>query len=242
MTPKDPKTASDQNFLNTPKEPPAKDLFTQVSSKSIESCRRRSVLGIFEQRLQMTPRWPLTPNSWTPLLSPHLMIIISKYHENRSRHIREEAFFSNCGRIDRYTDRYTDRQRYAISSLHPIGAWAKNWIVLHRMWWLLYIFLNYISWQAMKGKSKFNDRCPGAGPKKFCPSLFLCILKLTDKKQLPYPKIKWINPTRPWMHPMLCSHTCRCLECNCTKIMHARYFCVFLLSIVNWSRLDAACA
>ena len=37
----------------------------------------------------------------------------------------------------------------------------------------------------MKGKSKFNDRCPGAGPKKFCPSLFLCILKLTNKKQLP---------------------------------------------------------
>ena len=29
VTPKDPKTAFDQNFLNTPKEPLAKDLFTQ---------------------------------------------------------------------------------------------------------------------------------------------------------------------------------------------------------------------
>ena len=49
---------------------------------------------------QMTPRCPLTPNSWTPLLSPHLMIIVSKYHENPARHIREEAF-SNCGQIHR---------------------------------------------------------------------------------------------------------------------------------------------
>ena len=101
-TPKDPKTASDQNFLNTPKEPLAKDLFTQVSSKSIELCRRRSVLSIFEQLLKTTPRWPLTPNSWTPLLSPHphLLITVSKYHENPSRRIREEAF-SNTERTDR---------------------------------------------------------------------------------------------------------------------------------------------
>ena len=103
VTPNDPKMTSDQKFLNTPKEPPVKDLFTQVSSWSIESCWRRSVLSVFEQWPQMTPRWPLTPNSWTPLLSPppHLMIIVSKYHKNPSRPIRKEAFFSNCGRIHR---------------------------------------------------------------------------------------------------------------------------------------------
>ena len=50
--------------------PRISSVFTQVSSKSIDSCRRRSVLSIFEQWPQMTPRWPLTPNSWTPLLSP----------------------------------------------------------------------------------------------------------------------------------------------------------------------------
>ena len=93
VTPNDPKMTSDQKFLNTPKEPPAKDLFTQVSSKSIESCRRRRVLCIFKQWPQMTPRWPLTPKSWTPLMSPHLMIIVSKYHKNLSRHIWEETFF-----------------------------------------------------------------------------------------------------------------------------------------------------
>ena len=107
VTPNDPKMTSDQKFLNIPKESLAKDFFTQVSSKSIESCRWQSVLSVFEQWHQMTPRWPLTQNSWTPLLLPHLMIIVSKYHENWSRHIRKEAF-SNCERIDRYRDKYTD--------------------------------------------------------------------------------------------------------------------------------------
>ena len=33
---------------------------------------------------KMTPRWPLTPNSWTPVLfppPPNLMIIVSKYYK-----------------------------------------------------------------------------------------------------------------------------------------------------------------
>ena len=59
----------------------------------------------------------------------------------------------------------------------------------------------------MKGKSKFNDRCPGAGPKKICPSLFLCILKLTNKKQLPENQTN--QPYGTWMHPTLPSHTCK---------------------------------
>ena len=103
-TAKDPKRASDQNFLNTPKEPPAKDLFTQVSSKSIESCRWRSVLSIFEKRLQMTPRWPLTPNSWTPpIVSPpddHYIQVSWKSIKAYSR----RSIFSNCGRIDTQID------------------------------------------------------------------------------------------------------------------------------------------
>ena len=49
VTLNDPKMTSDQKLLNALKEPLAKDLFTQVSSKSIESCRRRSDLSIFEQ-------------------------------------------------------------------------------------------------------------------------------------------------------------------------------------------------
>ena len=60
---------------------------------------------------KMTPRWPLTPNSWTHLLPPppHLMITVSKYYKNPSRHIREEAFY-DFGHTDRYT--------HAISSLN----------------------------------------------------------------------------------------------------------------------------
>ena len=72
VTPNDPKMTSDQKFLNTPKEPLAKDLFTQVSSKSIESCRWRSVLSVFEQWPQMTlddlwpqiPEHPYCPITW----------------------------------------------------------------------------------------------------------------------------------------------------------------------------------
>ena len=54
----------------------------------------RSILRVFEQWPQMTPRWTLTPNSWTPLLSPtwwSLCPIIMKIHQD----IWEEAF-SNC--------------------------------------------------------------------------------------------------------------------------------------------------
>ena len=43
---------------NTPKKLLAEDLFTHVSSKSIELCRRRKFNHIL---LQMTPSWPLTP-------------------------------------------------------------------------------------------------------------------------------------------------------------------------------------
>ena len=105
VTPNDPKMTSDQKFLNTPKEPLAKDLFTQVSSKYIESCRWRSVLSVFEQWPQMTPRWPLTPNSWTPLLSPtwwSLCPSITKIHQE----IFEKKHFLI---VDGYTDRQIDR-------------------------------------------------------------------------------------------------------------------------------------
>ena len=105
MTPNDPKMTSDQKFLNTPKEPPAKDLFTQVSSKSIVSCSRRSVLSVFEQWPQMTPRWPLTPNFWVPILFPppddHCVQVSRKSTETYSR--RSISFLI----VDGYTDRYT---------------------------------------------------------------------------------------------------------------------------------------
>ena len=51
VTCNDPKMTFEQKFQNTLKEPPANDLFTQVSSKSIELCRR-IFLNIFDQ-------WPL---------------------------------------------------------------------------------------------------------------------------------------------------------------------------------------
>ena len=63
---------------------------------------------------KMTPRWPVTPNSWIPLLSPpptNLMIIVMKYSKNPSRHIREEAFY-DFGHTDRYT--------HVISSLNSL--------------------------------------------------------------------------------------------------------------------------
>ena len=98
----------------------------------------------------------------------------------------------------------------------------------------------------MKGKSKFNDRCPGA----ICPSLFLCILKLTNKKQLPENQMN--QPYGTWMHPTLPSHTCkvsgvqlskhnaralllRILNINCQPdpdwLQHAR-------SIILWTVLE----
>ena len=89
----------------------------------------------------------------------------------------------------------------------------KNWIVLHRMWWLLYI-----------------DRCPGAGPKKICPSLFLCILKLTNKKQLPENQMNQPYGTvGTWMHPTLPSYTCKVSGVQLYK-NNAR---VLLLRILN---------
>ena len=100
VTPNNPKMTFNKKFLNTLKEPLAKDLVTQVSSKSIELCRWRSVLSVFELWSQMTPRWPLTPNSWTPLMSLYPMIVVSKYHKNPSRHTWEKAFW-NRGWIDR---------------------------------------------------------------------------------------------------------------------------------------------
>ena len=63
---------------------------------------------------KMTPRWPLTPNSWKPVLSPpppNLMIIVTKYYKNPSWHIREEVFY-DFGHTDRYT--------HAISSLNSL--------------------------------------------------------------------------------------------------------------------------
>ena len=67
---------------------------------------------------KMTPRWPLTPNSWIPIVPPpppptttNLMIIVSKYSKNPSRHIREEAF---------YDFGHTDRYMHAISSLNSL--------------------------------------------------------------------------------------------------------------------------
>ena len=84
---------------------------------------------------KMTPRWPLTPNSWTPVLSPHppnLMIIVSKYYKNPSRHIREEAFY-DFGHTDRYT--------HAISSLNSLSPFAlpppKFWCWCHHCYYLL---------------------------------------------------------------------------------------------------------
>ena len=91
-------------FLNTPKGPLPKDLFTPVSSKSIESCSRRSVLSIFEQWLQMIPRWPLTPNFWTPLLFPHLMITVSKYYDDQRTFEKKHFLIVNW-----YTDPQIDR-------------------------------------------------------------------------------------------------------------------------------------
>ena len=81
------------------KEPMAKDLFTQVSSKSIESCRRKRFLSVFEQRSQMTPRWPSTPNLWTPLLSPTWWLLCPSIMRIISVHIQKA--FSNCEQIDR---------------------------------------------------------------------------------------------------------------------------------------------
>ena len=49
VTPNDPKLASDQKFLNTIKEPLAKDLFNHVSLKSTELGSGRSVLSVLEQ-------------------------------------------------------------------------------------------------------------------------------------------------------------------------------------------------
>ena len=49
VTPNDQQVAFHQKFVNTPKGPLAKDLFTQVSSKSVEFCTRRSVLSVFKQ-------------------------------------------------------------------------------------------------------------------------------------------------------------------------------------------------
>ena len=64
--PNDPKMTSDQKLLNTLKEPLAKNLFTQISSKSIELCRRKSILSIFE-RPQITPRWHPYCSLWWSL-------------------------------------------------------------------------------------------------------------------------------------------------------------------------------
>ena len=80
--PNDPKMTSDQKLLNTLKEPLAKNLFTQVSSKSIELCRQKSILSIFEWP-KITPRRPSTANSWHPYCSPwwSLYPSITKIHQ-----------------------------------------------------------------------------------------------------------------------------------------------------------------
>ena len=85
------KSTCNQNFLSTPKEPLAKDLFTQISSKSIKLCRWRSVLSISEQQLQIEwplddlwpqiPEHPYSPEKWL-----HNWIC---YPSNRSKQIQE---------------------------------------------------------------------------------------------------------------------------------------------------------
>ena len=83
---------------------------------------------------KMTPRWPLTPNFWTPLLPPppNLMITVSKYYKNPWRHIREEAS---------YDFRHTDRYTHAISSLNslfpPFALPPKFWCWCHHCYYLL---------------------------------------------------------------------------------------------------------
>ena len=90
-TPNDPKTTAGQKFLNTPKEPLARDCFPKFHRNLLKFVDEEA----FWAYLNNAPKWPLDdlwpPNSWTPLLSPHLIIIVSKYHENPSRHIQEKA-------------------------------------------------------------------------------------------------------------------------------------------------------
>ena len=74
----DSNITSNQKFLNTPKEPLAKDLFNQVSSKSIELCRQRRVLNIFEQLPQMT-----LYDLW-PCMTLKVSLIYLKCHQNHS--------------------------------------------------------------------------------------------------------------------------------------------------------------
>ena len=93
----------------SPTPMPTFNLLPQSMTKRIAGQLWRSA-SILELP-KMTPKWPLTPNSWTPLLSTNLMIIVSKYYKNPSRHIREEAFY-DFGHTDRYT--------HAISSLNSL--------------------------------------------------------------------------------------------------------------------------
>ena len=77
------------------------------------------------------PKWPLTPNSWTPLLSPppptNLMIIVSKYYKNPSRHIREEAFY-DFGHTDRYTHAIWKLSKFSLFpfALPPPKFWCHH--------------------------------------------------------------------------------------------------------------------
>ena len=64
---------------------------------------------------KMTPRWSLTPKSWTPVLftppPPTWWSLYRNITKNPSRHIREEAF---------YDFGHTDRCRHAINSLNSL--------------------------------------------------------------------------------------------------------------------------
>ena len=121
----------------TPRWPPIKNSWTPRKNlwPSIYSPKfHQNLLNHVDEEafwayLNNDPKWPLN-DIWLqipepPYLSPYLMIIVSKYHENPSRHIREEAF-SNCERTDRYTDRYTDTSvchKLIAPMVHELKIW-----------------------------------------------------------------------------------------------------------------------
>ena len=121
----------------TPRWPPIKNSWTPWKNlwPSISSPKfHQNLLNHVDEEafwayLNNDPKWPLD-DIWPqihehPYLSPYLMIIVSKYHENPSRHIREEAF-SNCELTDRYTNRYTDTSvchKLIAPMMHELNTW-----------------------------------------------------------------------------------------------------------------------
>ena len=81
----------------------------------------------------MTLRWPLTPNCWTPLLSPHLMIIVSKYHKNPPTHIQDD-FQKSFQRTLLYMFKHTITQQEMPRIILLINKGNAFWLCNKKLW------------------------------------------------------------------------------------------------------------